>query len=293
MGHMSRTGEDGTDKRKQRMKIAMWTIGIVVIGAVFLILAKAVSKPAKTDTASSGDGQAPASLIATIKAIPQSVYEEVGQGTSTPLPKPIPNAPPLTLAGKPQIFYAGAEYCPYCAAERWPMTIALMRFGTFSLLGITHSATADVFPDTKTFSYHGASFTSSYISFTGIEMQSNVQSGATYATLDTPTAEQQLLMKTYDAAPFVPATSAGAIPFIDFGGKYLISGSTYSPSVLQGKTYDEIAAALSHPETDISKGAIGAANAMTASICTLTGNQPASVCDNSMIKDLQAKIQAQ
>ena len=36
--------------------------------------------------------------------------------------------PPRLLtnsAGKPEIVFVGAEYCPYCAAERWPIVMAL------------------------------------------------------------------------------------------------------------------------------------------------------------------------
>jgi hypothetical protein len=32
------------------------------------------------------------------------------------------------------MLYIGAEYCPYCAAERWPLVMALSKFGTFSNL---------------------------------------------------------------------------------------------------------------------------------------------------------------
>src|SRR5215471_17073708 len=37
---------------------------------------------------------------------------------------------PLTSGGKPEMLYIGAEYCPYCAAMRWSMAVALSRFGT-------------------------------------------------------------------------------------------------------------------------------------------------------------------
>ena len=59
---------------------------------------------------------------------------------------PAPSTPPtkvtgsaLTFDGKPGIFYYGAEYCPYCAAERWPVVVALSRFGTWSNLQQTIS----------------------------------------------------------------------------------------------------------------------------------------------------------
>jgi hypothetical protein len=62
-------------------------------------------------------------------------------------------------AGKPLVVYIGAEYCPFCAAQRWPLVVALSRFGTFSGLSVTRSASEDVFPDTATLSFHSASYT--------------------------------------------------------------------------------------------------------------------------------------
>lgn len=285
--------DEGTDKRKGRLNAAVWSIGVILAVVVFLILAKSVSKPSKNGSGSMSDAApASAALIAKVTNIPASVTTAVAGGTSTPLPKPL-KAPALTQDNKPQIFYAGAEYCPYCAAERWPVVIALLRFGSFSGLGTTHSSSSDVYPSTQTFSFHGAKYVSQYLDFSSVEMQSNQLQGTSYATLETPTAAQQSLISTYDAAPYVPASSAGAIPFIDFGGKYLISGATYSPAVLQGKSLDQIATALSDPKSDIAKGVLGAANTVTAAICTLTNNQPASVCSGDMIQGLQAKLAAQ
>ena len=47
------------------------------------------------------------------------------------------DAPALTADGKPEVLYVGAEYCPFCAAERWPVVVALSRFGTWSGLSAT------------------------------------------------------------------------------------------------------------------------------------------------------------
>ena len=57
------------------------------------------------------------------------------------------------------------------------MTAALSRFGTWSNLKITASSHTDVDAETHTFSYYGATFTSPYITFRGIEAVSNVPSG--------------------------------------------------------------------------------------------------------------------
>ena len=88
----------------------------------------------------------------------------------------------------------------------------------------------------------------------------------------------------------MPAASQGAIPFIDFGNKYLISGASYSPQVLQGKTWAQISAALSDPSSPIAKAVDGTANYITAAICKLTNNQPANVCTAPSITALSGKL---
>ena len=137
----------------------------------------------------------------------------------------------------------GAEYCPYCAAERWAMIVALSRFGTFSGLTTIHSASstapahAEPYPNTPTWTFHGSTYTSKYLTFTPVEMQTNIPDKSTgnYTILETPTAAQQALLTKYDAPPYVSSADAGAIPFIYFGSKYMIAGASYNPTVLAGK----------------------------------------------------------
>jgi hypothetical protein len=111
-------------------------------------------------------------------------------------------------------------------------------------------------------------------------MQTNVVDPSTgnYPVLEKPTAAQQALLTKYDAPPYVSSADAGAIPFIYFGGKYLSVGATYAPTVLNGKSWDQIASALSDPNSAIAKAIGGSANHITAAICKMTGNQPASAC---------------
>jgi hypothetical protein len=280
---------EAEERRSRNLRIAAWTSTAVVILILFIILVKVVGGSGTSNSSDTGSSLAPASLLAKVTGLKDASFEGIGQGSVSALPKPI-TAPALTENGKPEIIYIGAEYCPYCATERWPMVIALSRFGTFSNLGVTHSASGDVYPSTQTFSFHGATYTSDYLVFHGVETASNVVSGNSYKTLDTPTATEQQILSTYNAPPYVAANSAGAIPFVDFGGKYLISGSTYSPQVLQGKTADQIADALNDPSSDIYKGVMGAANTIIAAICNLTGNLPANVCQIQQSNGLINKV---
>jgi hypothetical protein len=185
----------------------------------------------------------------------------------------------LTSNGKPEVLYIGAEYCPYCAVERWAMLLALSRFGTFTSVGLTHSASDDVYPNTPTFSFHNAVYNSPYVSFVPVELETN-----TKQPLDNPTAAENALMQKYDPN--------GGIPFINFGNTFT-SSTTVSPDVNQamaGKSYDEVIQAIGDPSTDIAKGIVGSANYFTAIICGMTGNQPTNVCTTPVIASIQSEL---
>ncbi|HEY7136381.1 MAG TPA: DUF929 family protein [Acidimicrobiia bacterium] len=276
-------------RRRARSQRTTWIVlAVVIVIGVSLVAAVVAGNSGTSKSSGSTSQPAPAALVQKVTSVPASVLDQVGAGSVTTLPKSI-SAPALTTpTGTPRIVYMGAEYCPYCAAERWGMLVALSRFGTFTGLRVTRSASNDVDPNTQTFSFHGSSYQSTYLSFEPVELETNQLSNGSYTKLDTPTAEQQKLIGTYDVPP--NASSAGAIPFIDFGGKYLVSGASYDPGVLQGKSADAIATALSDPSSAVAKGAVGTANVMTAAICTLTHDQPATVCSAPAITNLQQRL---
>lgn len=255
---------------------------VVVVIGLALVIALARGSMRKQ-----GEQLTPASVVKQLATVPASVFRQVGVGTAAGGPSAI-NAPALTVGGKPHVVYVGAEYCPYCATERWPVVVALSRFGTFSGLKSTHSSGTDVYPNTPTFSFHGSTYTSRWIAFTGVEIQSNKRQGDSYAPLDKLTTAEEQLVATYDAPPYTK--SAGGIPFVDFGGKFILEGVTYDPSVLSGKNTEQIATALSDPTTAISTGVIGVANTLTAAICSLTHNQPAGVCSDPVIAQIEAGL---
>jgi Domain of unknown function (DUF929) len=256
-----------------------WIIGIAVVAIAGIALVAAI---ATSNSSGANDivgrKAAPASVVTKVTKVPESVITKVGVGTSTPLPQPI-SGKSIAVGGKPGVLYIGAEYCPFCATERWAMANALARFGTFSGLNITNSATDDTPPAVRTLSFYKSKYTSQYIVFSAVETQNN-----TRGTLETPTAAQQAIAS---------ATGSTSIPFIYFNGEYMISGATYDVAVLEGKSWDQIAAAMSDPNSDIAKGAIGAANAMTAAICLTTKDQPASACSLPVIQTLEKQIKAQ
>jgi thiol-disulfide isomerase/thioredoxin len=270
---------------RRRMLIIGGSVGLVVVVVVALVLAYTLNKPKPAgNSASLTPGQA-ASVVGKVTSVPPSTLAAVGKGTSYPhMMIPITGSP-LTSGGKPSIVYMGAEYCPYCATERWAMTVALSRFGTFSGVGAIHSDPNDVPSYIPTLTFYKSTYTSKYLSFTPVEMQKVDKS-----PLQTPTTAQKALISKYDGPPYLPSSNAGSIPFVDFANKYMISGASYDYSLLQGKTWNQIADALHSPSTPIARGALGAANVMTAAICKLTGNQPANVCATPLIRTLQGQL---
>jgi hypothetical protein len=278
-------------QRRSRFLWAGTAVGAVLLVVLALVLVKVVgggSSSAPQQAAATASPQ----IVQAVTGVPSGVLNQIGLGKVDTLPKAITGQPALTAGGKPLVVYVGAEYCPYCAAQRWGMVVALSRFGSFTDLKTTSSASADVFPNTATLSFHGATYTSDYLTFQGVETSGNVRQGSGYAPLDTLTAQQSQLLNTYDAPPYVAAGSAGSIPFIDFGNKFIMSGASISPQLLAGKSASDIATALSDPSSPIAQAVNGSANAFTAAICQVTGGQPGAVCTSPAVTAYQGKLGA-
>jgi thiol-disulfide isomerase/thioredoxin len=244
-------------------------LGVIAVFAALIIAKSLQSSPAPAKRS----GTAAAAIVQKATTVPAATFDKVGfvPGVSWPAVKQyfshVPGAP-VTVGGKPAIVYVGAEFCPFCAAERWGMVAAFSRFGTFKNLGETHSATGDVYPNTPTFSFHGSTYTSNYISLNTVEVATNQPSGNYYVLLDKPNALEQRLSAKYDPSN---------IPFV-YMGHYIITGPTYNPGILAGMTMSQVAAAMRDPSTTVSEAILGTANNITAAICKATNGQPANVC---------------
>jgi thiol-disulfide isomerase/thioredoxin len=275
-------------ERRNRIFIAGGSIlGVVVIVVAFLVIRalNGTSASASAGASSPTGATLPASVIKDVSTVPSATLTSIGAGTAYAKSVSAVTAPPLTSAGKPEVLYIGAEYCPYCATERWAMAVALSRFGTFSGLHGIKSDASDVYPNTPTLTFYKSSYTSKYLTLSTVEEQT-----VSKATLQTPSKAQQALINKYDFPPYVSQTEGGAIPFIDFGGKYLVHGAQYNPQLLAGQSWAQVAAALQDPSSSIAKGADGAANMITATICKVTNNQPSSVCTAPVIKSLEGQL---
>jgi hypothetical protein len=288
-GRRARRAQEEAATRQRRLVAIAAAAIVLVIAALIVIRLISSSNSSGAATAS---GPAPDSVVNAVTSVDPVALNQIGRGTAAQLPTPVRTDIRQGPNGRPQITYIGAEYCPFCAAERWPLIVALSRFGTFNNLQLSHSASDDVYPNTPTFSFVGSSYSSPYLDFNPVELQSNVRSGNSYQQLQTPTPDQTSLLQKYDAPPYVPASAAGSIPFIDFAGQYLVSGASYDAGTLRGMSQEQVATALQDPHSPQAQAILGSANALTAAICSATGNQPADVCSAPAIASLQATMAA-
>jgi hypothetical protein len=307
MGKASRTKTDSSRreriaaaraaerKRQQRQRLLMaggGILAVVIIVVGFVIWKGASSNPNNiAGTASNGPtGTALTTVVNEVTNVPASTLDQVGAGGAKLSGgiKAVSGESPLTANGKPEVFFDGAEYCPYCGANRWGLIVALSRFGTFTGLKTIHSSTSDSPSDVPTWTFYGSKYTSNYITFTPVEETGNVaDSSGEYPTLQTPTTAQADLLNKLDPGS---DGEGGPIPFVDFGNKYDQIGDLgmLQPTNLSGN-WEAIAGDLSKPSTSNAKAVDGAANFMTAAICKLTNNQPATAC-TSTIQSLESQL---
>jgi hypothetical protein len=248
---------------------------VVVIIIVVLVVVKATGGSSTTSTVRAA---VPQTSLNQLSAVPVSTLVAAAQaprsatGTVNP-PTTLPTTvPALQSASMPEILYIGAEYCPYCAAERWALVMALSKFGTFSNLVSTKSSSTDLNPNTPTFSFVGSTYRSPYLTFTPVELEDRAGK-----PLQSLTAAEEKLIQTYDAAPYTSG-QAGAIPFIDLGGRYLVSGTEYDGSGLAGQSFAAALAGITSGANPTSRAAQAVAGHLIGAICSLTNNQPATVC---------------
>ncbi len=195
---------------------------------------------------------------------------------------------PLTLEGKPELFYYGAEFCPFCAVTRWSMVLALAQFGELSPLALSQSTPIDFAPSTNTLSFYGSQYESPELAFAPIEASSNALcltecNGSKWTTLQTPNeAEQQILDQNDPQLRF---------PFLDFGNLWQ-EGAVVEPLLLQGMSWEQIAAAVANPGSTVGQYLDGAAELFAAQICQSTGERPQRVCSSNINRQYQQLLTA-
>jgi hypothetical protein len=257
---LARAAEQKASRRRNVMVAGGSTLAVVIVIGLIVGIGLATKK-------SAGPGNP---VVAASSTVTTGLANAAALTSQTPDLTTVKGAPsrltgaPLTSGGKPEILYVGAEYCPFCAVTRWPLTIALSRFGTFSNLQTTKSSSTDEDPNTPTLSYHGASYSSPYFDLVTREQEDGAQK-----PLETLSAAENSLFENY---------GKGSYPFVDFGGTWMQSGASGDPLVLAGLTPDQVATNIADPTTKPGAMAMAGADTFTAIICSVDGGKPANVC---------------
>jgi hypothetical protein len=216
------------------------------------------------------------------KPVPQSVYTLLYQTSRAPYG--VSDTASLTSVhaltgqtfstnGEPILVYVGADYCLYCAFQRWSLIMALMRFGNFTNLEYMHSSVGD--GNYATFTFTKSSYQSNYVVFQPYELED--RAGNKITTLPT----------NYTSA-FVQYGKS-AFPFLNFANEYYISGAVADPAILGTKNQTQIISSIQAGGT-LASQIKQAANLMTAVICKTTGDKPASVCGQDSIVMLTGSL---
>jgi hypothetical protein len=210
------------------------------------------------------------SILSSI-ALNNTLANHVANGAVGVFPQSITGSNALTENNKSEVLYIGADYCPYCAAVRWGLIIALLRFGNFTNLSYMTSSATDVYPSTPTFTFYNSSYQSNYITFVPIEVATN-----TGTQLERLTNAENITFQKYGYQ--------GSIPFVDFGNQSVLNGATFNPQDLDGKNWDTIISQLKNSNSTIAEDIIGAANIFTAQICKIDGGKPSSICTQKYVE---------
>lgn len=266
-------------RRLNPTALTIGAIGVVVVIVVALVIVKVTGSSNNPNAIAPVNTPASATVMAKVTGVSPSVMNAVGVPSSSLVAPPSiqKGQPVLTIDGKPGGFAVLAEFCPYCAAMRWPMIVSLSQFGTFSGVKETTSSPWDSYPATATFSFYGATYTSQYINFklTENETDDSGPNGAGRKQLVPLTSQEANLDVKYSEK--LGLTEQG-FPFIDIGNKVFVTSPLYNPQNLQGLDQSTIASGLSNANNPATQAIVGTANYLTAGICSIDGQQPASVC---------------
>ncbi len=285
---MSRTDQKAASAHSLRQLPRRYiALGLIVVAIVLLgslVLVRDNFSPTSSPTTETFN-PAPSSLVSTLASVPPSVYDTVGVSSPTVPVTPLRRTTgggdaPLWLAAvnggppEPVVFFYGAEFAPYAAAERWPLVLALSRFGTFHQLGLMQSSATTAFADLSTFTFYDTDYTSKHVILESVERYSSLNpTGARYLSLQVPDARQSAAVANF-------GSGANTFPLLDVANRYVLDGAAFTPGALIGLSQDQVAGVLTSPASPLTQAVVSAANQITASICAVDGQKPVNVCQS-------------
>lgn len=201
--------------------------------------------------------------------IPKKVLGKFMHVTDEPLKRP---------GGKSLVFFMGAGFCPFCAAERWAIFNALGNFGRWEGLVETASADRDEkYLNIPTVSFARAKYESDHVEFVGRETADR-----NFEPLQELGERDYEILDTFNPDQI--------IPFLLIDGQFMQVGTGYSPQILEGMDHAQVRAELANPASPVGRAMKAEIDNITALICKSIGGGKASVCNSDNIKSLVGKI---
>lgn len=243
------------------------------IPAIAVAICAALPFPVAAAAArSDGSMAASPAVTAAVTSVPAEVFDAVGAGPAADRRFSVRR---LTQgsAARPDVLSINAAWCPDCAANSWPLAIALSRFGRLTGLrqidtGTTYRVAFGARPSydhTRGLSFVAARLDSPYVRFSPVVIY-DVRG----RPLHPPTRPQAERILAFDPHGDVPAVAVGKA----FG----LVEARYSPGWLKGLSWEQTAARLSDPTSTLGRRIVGEANLLTAAICAANGQRPDGVC---------------
>ena len=184
--------------------------------------------------------------------MPRKVIGKFMHVTDTPLKR---------NGGKSLVFFMGAGFCPYCAAERWAIVDALARFGIWKGLVDDRSADHDEkFLNLPTLNLARAEYESDYLEFVGREV-----SDRNFEPLQELSEPDYEILDKYNPDQI--------IPFLLIDGQYIQVGSGYSPQLLEGADHSKVRMEMNSNISPLGKAINSETDNISALICKSIGGK--------------------
>lgn len=178
--------------------------------------------------------------------------------------------------GKLPVFFMGAEYCPYSAAERWAIVRALQKFGQWTGLKQTISAARDEpFLNLPTYDFTEATYNSSQIDFVAREIENRE-----FKPLQKLSKTEEKLVRQFNPEK--------TIPFLLIGGRFMQLEAGFTPKTFVGHTFRQTETELKKAESEIRKIIDAEANIIVALL--LVSGLPAELCKEPAILELVSQV---
>ena len=135
------------DRSDRTARFAWGAVAVILVGVIVLVI-YALTRATTPQDVCTGRRSPRATSSPALASVPASVVrlgrDRYRRRRRSPHRYSSAGSRHWSRTGKPEVLFVGAEYCPFCAAERWPLIVALSRFGHFGALHNMQSAPLSV-----------------------------------------------------------------------------------------------------------------------------------------------------